>query len=397
MLVLAAQHGDEWRARSAVASWARRHHRESINDVQVAVIGNVNPDGAIRRTRENAKGVDINRDHLLLAAAETQAVHAFVRDYQPHLIVDVHTYPSRRQHLLAHDLIYCHDLFVDVPTNPSLVHALVAPEAPDFLSWFIDGMQAAGFRGERYTLVETNGRVRHSTCDVRDARKGLTLRFGVPTILLEAREPRRGNVASARKRVTRTLEQALELVLIWARTHADHLRAERATPGPGDWFAVGSRYLEADSLFRMPFEDANTGTVRAVELPGAYTPQAVPTRGVELPHAYAVPANRKALLEVLRRHGFESTEPGSVANVEYYRVGRIRSRRRPDRPPRVRAVRVVGTPDQLRECRIFPLDQRGGYTLAVLLEPESKYGLARFPDLKLSLKRKRKYPILRVA
>jgi hypothetical protein len=274
---------------------------------------------------------------------------------------------------------------------------LVVPGAPDFLSWFVDGMQAAGFRGERYTLVESNGRVRHSTCDVRDARNGLTLRFGIPTILLEAREPRRGNVASARGRVTRTIERALDLVLIWARAHADHLRAEPPTPAPGDWFAVGSKYLTADASFRMPFEDANTGTVRAVELPGAYTPQAVPTRGVELPCAYAVPENRKALLEVLRRHGFESVESNGSASVEYYRIGRKRPRRRPDRPPRVRAIRVVGKPEQLRGCRIFPLDQRGGSALALLLEPESKYGLSRFPELKVSLKRGRKYPILRIA
>src|SRR5207302_1080938 len=84
----------------------------------------LNPDGIVQGTRRNAHGIDLNRDHVRLAGSETRALHQFVRTWRPHLVLDVHDFPPRRRHLLARQLVYCQDVFLDVPTHPAAQHGL---------------------------------------------------------------------------------------------------------------------------------------------------------------------------------------------------------------------------------------------------------------------------------
>src|SRR5690606_22534111 len=41
-------------------------------------------------TRDNPSAININRDHVTLATSEARVIQSVVRDYQPHVIVDVH-------------------------------------------------------------------------------------------------------------------------------------------------------------------------------------------------------------------------------------------------------------------------------------------------------------------
>jgi len=45
---------------------------------------------------------------------------------------------------------------------------------------------------------------------------------------------------------------------------------------------------------------------------------------------------------------------------------------------------------------VFPIDQLGGRFLAILLEPQSKFGLHRFPELQLKFSKISEYPIIRI-
>ncbi len=176
VLIIAGQHGDEHLAREAVAALLDGDFRQEI---QVAALSDANPDGSAANQRRNAAGVDLNRDHQLLTSPETQAIHAFARRWRPQVIVDMHTYPPRRKHLLARGLVHCNDVFIDIANNPTAcAGAAWADVLRESLPRWINTVRGHDFRCDRYTIVTKDGRVRHSTPDVKDARNGLSAQFG---------------------------------------------------------------------------------------------------------------------------------------------------------------------------------------------------------------------------
>ncbi len=397
VLIVGGQHGDEPLARQAVADFARRRRRcGATADVQVACLADCNPDGAARGQRRSAEEIDLNRDHQLLMSCELQIVHRFVRAWQPHLIVDVHTYPPRRKHLLEQGLVHCHDVFLDVPTNLSVRMAVGQNDLLAAVEQVSSALKHAGYIAGRYHLIRPTGRVRHSTPDVIDARNGLTLRYGVPTLLVEGRQPPRRSRPGGRatKRTRRALALTLEEVATWARAHRDQLTARPPRPTAGEETVIGCKYQAADRPARLLMQHVESREV--IELPGEFRPTVFATHRVKLPHAYAVPRRLTPVAETLARQGYRFFEVGrDLHKVSQFRIGEITSSQRPNRPPQRLSLTRQTNSTPLDDYQIFPIDQEGGHALAVLLEPASKYGLARLATLGLTLATGHDYPILR--
>ncbi len=399
ILIVAGQHGDERRGREAVRRFARAGPASSV-PVSLALVPAVNRDGAARGTRTNARGVDLNRDHLRLASAETRALHRFVRAWRPHLIVDVHDFPPRRRHLLAQHLVYCQDVFLDVPTHPAAQHPALGREGGRLLRPILSALDAAGYRTARYTRVTKSGRVRHSTPDVVDARNGLALRYGLPTVLVEGRGPARQDDAAVEARVLAGLEKTLSLIVRWAQENRARLTdaPPPARPAAGESVPVRTRYVPSSRPCALAFADARSGAIRKVEVPGRFTPELEAGWPVSLPEAYAVPRAQGALLELLRRHSFALVppRPGRVERIERYWVETVEPSHRPNRPPRELQLRVGTEHRPLDDYLLVPVTQDAGPALAVYLEPASKHGLARLAALELRLTPQSAYPVLRV-
>jgi hypothetical protein len=119
---------------------------------------------------------------------------------------------------------------------------------------------------------------------------------------------------------------------------------------------------------------------------------------VRLPRAYAVPRDRAALLEVLRRHGFAFVPPSpdGVQRIERYWIERLKPSRRPNRSPHDLTLSVQLESGSLDEHLLVPVGEDGGAALAVLLEPASKHGLARFAEMELPVAPQSAYPVWRV-
>lgn len=399
VLIFGGQHGDEPLAREAVRQFASEcRGSTSSTDVQLALVADANPDGAAARTRTNANGIDLNRDHQLLRSPETQALHRFVRRWRPHLIVDVHTYPPRRKHLLEAGLVHCHDVFFDVPTNPAVRLPVTSSEMLAGIQSIAANLNRENYLAARYVLIRRSGRIRHSTPDVIDARNMFALRYGIPTILLEGRQPsRRHDPSDAAARTVRALVRALDLLVGWAITNQhDSVRAV-APRAVADCVPIGSRYAKPDNLCSLPFFDARDRTIRPVSLDGRYTPTVQVTDEIRLPAAYAVPRALQLTLETLIRHGFDWHAPPSdtMTTVRRYRITAVTASRRRDRSFAKFAASVTTARVPLDDYRIFPTGQPGGAALAVFLEPKSKYGLARYECSDIEVEPGRDYPILR--
>ncbi len=97
VLLVCSQHGNEPSGREACLQYARKLALSTDSRVQdylrqntVLVIPSANPDGSEANTRENANGVDINRDHLRLEEPETRMIAAVMRDARPETVHDLH-------------------------------------------------------------------------------------------------------------------------------------------------------------------------------------------------------------------------------------------------------------------------------------------------------------------
>lgn len=435
ILLLGGQHGDEPMSTTALQQFSRiwRNRKEQNKDVQIAILPCLNPDGAAINQRTNANGTDLNRDHQQLVSAEVQALHQFVRKWQPNFVVDTHTYPARRKHLLQHGMIYYHDIFLDAPNHPVAVNAACAsnPLVAQCLEPILRSLTEKGILAERYTIINRReksqqknqdmetasdpvvsnqstqydlGRVRHSTPDPVDARNGLTLRYGCTTLLLEGREPTKYDDPSKHEQVLQSMVAALHEIVSWVVEHPAHLQRlssnqTSATSGnPDACLGVPLRYKYiADDPHTMLFLDSQTRTPEKMTIPSKYTPNVKPTTWVKSPMAYAVPIENRELLLLLERHGFGFETSGTQpAQVEKYVTKFFVPPRRKHRAARKSKFVKERCQQQLSGYWLFSTDQSGGSALATLLEPQSKTGLSRYPEYGLTLAIDESYPILRV-
>jgi len=133
VVILAGQHGDERPARRVLQSLLAEPPDEAaarFSALQLAVVPEANPDGCALRSRCNADGIDLNRDHQLLRSNETAALHHFVRQWRPHIILDLQSYPSQRRHLLERNVVLDTMSSSTCPATPPSWHGPAASMAP---------------------------------------------------------------------------------------------------------------------------------------------------------------------------------------------------------------------------------------------------------------------------
>ncbi len=399
VFIIAGQHGDERYGRKAIDCFTTYLTSGKLDFplIQFAVLSNANPDGASLRKRENALGVDLNRDHQRLDSKENRSVHSFVRRWNPHMIIDVHNYPSRRKHLLEKNIILDYDVLVEAPTNPAAC-CIKEQSKVEFIKNICSDLKSHNISCERYFIVKPSGGVRHGSPDIVDARNSLSLRYNTLTFLVEGRTPTRDDDKSCREHLVSSQYKAILSILKWIQTQRNSLiENQNCIPEKEDYVAIRSRYVNANQPFEISFKNLQTRKMDVISLL-KYTPSIKVTKYVSIPTSYAVPSNKAMVVEILHRHGFVSvlSDPYKFECIQYYSIQSVKYSTRKNRPPRKISLSVKSEQRRLDNFFIFPTAQKGGHSLAVFLEPESKYGLHRYNDLDLSILPDSEYPILRV-
>lgn len=102
VLLWSQMHGDEPTHTTALLNLLRLLTRADgpgqrlRRGLTVGVVTPLNPDGAERKTRQNAQGIDVNRDFRVFATAEAQALRSAFDGFRPEYAFNLHNQPPRR-------------------------------------------------------------------------------------------------------------------------------------------------------------------------------------------------------------------------------------------------------------------------------------------------------------
>ena len=156
VLTVCSQHGNEPSGREACLR-TLRDLAFSTDAATVALLEKTtflfvpaaNPDGRDANDRENADGVDINRDHLGLDTPEARAMAQVVLDWAPDVALDLHEYGPSQPVLYDDSLLW---LWPRNLNTDKAVHDL----AKDVLGkgYLVPAAQAAGYSIDEYGQAE---------------------------------------------------------------------------------------------------------------------------------------------------------------------------------------------------------------------------------------------------
>ncbi len=395
VLYYAQQHGDEVAGKDALLTLIRDIAERPVllpEDVDLYLMPMVNPDGAEAHRRLNGVAADLNRDHLLLAQTETQALHRVARRLRPHLAVDSHEFGRDGAGYTSKGWQAWPLITMDAANHPLIPEYLkaagleaVAAAAPH--------LAKAGHAYRRYLVggPPPDEELRPSTAEVDDGRNSLGT-LGALSLIIEAGVHHRAADPQAdlgeRVEACRILYRHLLGDRAW-RNRVWKL-AERARREPLPPFIATNTFWANLGGKVLAVKVVESATGRVLEVPTANAMTDLVVKGsVPTPRAYAIdPAAAARFLPVLAAQGlqWETLAAPRQARVERVKLLRIeepydelyqryKDRQIVERQPQTDLELPAGT-------LIVPLDQELARRAIQVLEPCLLYGLYGYPGFR---------------
>jgi len=355
--------------------------------------------------RTNTQGLDLNRDHMKLESPEARALTLAYQDYDPHVIIDLHT-TNGSEH--AYHLTYAPPLHPN--THPDL-DALLREEWLPAITAEIKTRDGQDVYYYGNLPRDTNAEPRWTTFDHRprfnNNYAGLRNRIG---ILSEAYA-----YASFEERVFSTLH-FVEAALGFAHDRAEAITslvdridgqsmvgarlATRATPERSE--APVEILLGATEEVQNPFTRAPMKRrLEVVEPTAMYEYGTFAATDTETaPAAYYIPANLEAVIDLLAAHGVDGqTADATTIGAEQFTIAASSQDDRSFEGHQQRTVEGVWESVEWAvpsDTLVVPVDQPLGRLLFSLLEPRSDDGVVNWNVLDDQLGVGTVYPIRRV-
>jgi len=395
VLYYAQQHGDEVAGKDALLTLVRDiAARPALlpEDVDLYLMPMLNPDGAEAHRRLNGAGADLNRDHLLLAQPETQALHRVARRIRPHLAVDSHEF-GRDGEAYARKGWEAWPLITMDACNHPLIPDDLKAAALEAVTAAGPLLARAGHAYRRYLVggPPPDEELRPSTSEVDDGRNGLGT-LGALSFIIEAGVRHRAANPQADLGARVDGYRILYRHLLGDRAWRDRIfkLAERARREPLPPFIATNTFWAnvGGKIATVKVRDLATGKVLEVPTTMAMTDLVV-KGSVPTPRAYAIEAGAAArFIPVLEAQGlaFETLATPRKALVERVKLLRIeepfdelyqryKDRQIVERRPRAEVELPAGT-------LLVRLDQELARRAIQVLEPCLLYGLYGYPGFR---------------
>lgn len=394
-----------------------------LKDLVLAFVPNFNPDGNDRMgkgtrpgqkgpeegqgVRENAQGLDLNRDYVKLESPEVRALVRFMNEWDPAVVLDAHT---------TNGSFHRYTLTYGGPKHPAGDAAIVEFVRDTMLPAIGKATEeASGYKTFFYgDFVDRHTR----WMDYPDHP-----RYGAPYVGLRNRIAVLTESYSYAPYKDRVLAQTafIRETLGFAAEHKRKIRdlirkADEATMAAGrepkgdETLALRTRMAAAPEKATVLgyVEEERNGKAAATDEERSYEVELMnrfeTTVSVSRPFAYLLPASYAAVVENLQRHGIrvEELREDVELDVEVYLVERVVSGERAFQGHRLTSVEGVTPRTEPRRVPagtvVVRTAQPLGTLAAYLLEPRAEDGLAAwnfFDDALLSAEGA-EFPVLRL-
>lgn len=402
VLVYANIHAGEVDGKEAVLALARDlalHQKDVLSPFVLLIAPNINPDGneklgpdnrpgqngpAITGIRENADGLDLNRDFVKLESPEIRALVQLINQWDPKLIIDCHTTNgSKHRYTLTYDAARypAADAKLVAYSNDTLLPEISKrlKTATGFESFFY-----GNFNRDRTQWTSYAASPRYGTQYI-----GLRNRVA---LLSESY-----SYASFADRVKASygfVKAALESIA----ANPEQLAAATRVSGTPPRIALRSKTVAQEQPATVLGFDSD-GKPKDFSL--KIITKMEPVLEVPTPEAYLVPAKFSDAIDTIRRHGIvvEEFREDIELDLETYVVNTITESPNDYQKHRLRSLEVTpGKATRKVPAGTFlvrtaqPLGRLASY----LLEPQAEDGLAAWNAFDAGVAKDQEFPVVRV-
>lgn len=351
--------------------------------------------------RENATGLDLNRDFVKLTAPETRGLVGFLNRWDPAIFIDCHT---------TNGCFHRYVITYEGPKAPAGDVGLIEYGRERMMPAIAHDMN------ERYrvpSFIYGDFNAEHTTWDTYPAHArygtsyvGLRGRISVlsegysyssyQTRVLGTRDFVKSILeyaAAHRKEIHELLRDVDQRTITAASSHAPLALRSKTIAAPKKVTAAG--FVEEKREGKI----VSTGTPKDYEI--TLMTHYESTLTTARPWAYAIPADQKVVLENLANHGIRTTPlpKETAAAAEVYKITKVERAERPFQNVRLVSVQAESRSEQ----RSLPAGmvlvetaQPLGNLVSYLLEPMCEDGLTTWGFFDDALAEGKDFPVLRV-
>lgn len=385
VLIICEQHGDEPSSKEAAMIVARRLLNQDaglLENMDLILVPQVNPDGSDAGTRRNANDMDLNRNHVILSEPESNAVHQLFLDWMPEVTLDVHEYNAVLENWIEAGYIKDADEMLGGVTNLNIDPEIIRFSRNIFIPETGEGIEEDGFRFHRYIVGDPfeDKVVRYSTTSINDGRQSMGI-YNTLSFIIEGK--RYGNLTNEIERRTKGQVSAminfLETTDRYAGDMLSLVRQARLKTADENRVFIQMEYFpdQDNPTLNFPVFELNSWTHTNRNLEN-FKPLVKVKKSVTKPVAYYFPATETKLIELLNRHRIPMLvlESDQRAEVEIYQVEHLTEAIDEEKPTYLVDLEMTIQNETLQAGTIIvPVEGATSNLVPLLLEPESTWGI----------------------
>ena len=414
VLIFCQQHGDEPSGKEAALMLARRLAGKGnilLEELDLIVVPQVNPDGAEISKRRNASKMDLNRNHVILSEPEAQALHNLFLNWKPQVTLDVHEYNAIKNSWIEHGYVKDAEEMMGGVTNLNIDSRLMDFSRSKMIPQVGEKVRKAGFSFHRYIVGEPfeGKRIRFSTTNINDGRQSMGI-YNTLSFLIEGK--RYSDVLYEIERRTQgqftALVAFLEVVAENARDILQLVNTSRQDlllQAQGKYAHIQMDYFPDSLQKTLTYPVFNFSVWKRVEKElHNFEPLVKIKKSIVKPWAYIFSQKEEALNTLLKKHQIkiQHLKQNVTVEVESYSILHVTPAVDEDKSIlNIDVEKRIGQKNYKKGDIIVPLDQSAANLIPLLFEPQSTYNICqkrnghqyRFEDY---IKSGQDYPIARI-
>jgi len=385
VLIICEQHGNEPSSKEAAMILARGLLNEDaglLDNMDLILVPQVNPDGSDAGTRRNANDMDLNRNHVILSEPESYAVHQLFLDWMPEVTLDVHEYNAVLESWIEAGYIKDAEEMLGGVTNLNIDSEIIDFSRNIFIPETGEGIEKDGFRFHRYIVGDPflEGVVRFSTTAINDGRQSMGI-YDSLSFIIEGK--RYGNLTNEIERRTKGQVSAMINFLETTDRHAGQIlslvRQARLRAAGENQVLIQMEYFPDQNTptLNFPVFELNSWTHTNRDLEN-FKPLVKVKKSVIKPAAYYFPAEETRLIALLNRHRIPMLvlKSDQQAEVETYQLQHLTEAIDEEKPTYLLDLKKTLQNETLQAGTIIvPVKGAASNLIPLLLEPESTWGV----------------------